>query len=210
MPKTIREVVVAYKKAAPLYDLMNRVYFFGRDKRFRSMLVERLKLNPDDAVLDLCCGTDLDFPFLLKKIKIRGTLFGVDLSSNMLQQAKGKIGSEGVNLVRSDAAHLPFRDENFDAILVSSCLKITPAYEKTIEEAARFLKLAGRMGILANNKPSRSLWLPGIILTKVLSAMAKIEFEINLKGHLSKKFIIIEDRRMHGDLVRFLMGEKIK
>ena len=207
MPKTIKEVVVAYKRAAPLYDLMNRVYFFGRDKRFRSMLVERLNLNPDDAVLDLCCGTGLDFPYLLKKTKIQGTLFGIDLSSEMLQQAKEKIGREGVNLVRSDAARLPFRDKTFDAILVSFCLKITPACEKTIEEAARVLKWAGRIGILANNKPSGPLWLLGITLTKVLGAMAKINFEIDLKAHLSKKFIIIEDRKMHGDLVRFLVGE---
>ena len=207
MLKTIREVVAAYNKSAPLYDLMNQVYFFGRDKRFRSTLAERLILKPGDAVLDLCCGTGLDFPFLLKKIKIQGTLLGVDLSSEMLQQAKKKVGSEGVNLVRSDAAHLAFRDKTFDAIIVSFCLKITPAYEKTIEEAARVLKPAGRIGILANKKPSGPLRLPGIILTKVLSAMAKIDFEINLKEHLSKKFMIIEDRKMHGDLVRFLVGE---
>mgnify|MGYP001109019617 FL=1 len=100
MAKTIREIVVAYNEAAPLYDLMNRVYFFGRDKQFRSMLVERLILKPGDAVLDLCCGTGLDFPFLLQKIKVRGRLLGVDLSFEMLQQAKKKIGSEGVSFVR--------------------------------------------------------------------------------------------------------------
>jgi len=210
MPKTIREVVAAYNKSAPLYDLMNRVYFFGRDKRFRSTLAERLILKPGDAVLDLCCGTGLDFPFLLQKIKNQGTLFGVDLSSEMLQQVKKKIGSEGVNLVRSDAAHLAFRDKTFDAILVSFCLKITPAYKKAIEEAARVLKLAGRMGILANHKPSGPLRLLGIILTKVLSAMAKIDFEIDLKEHLSKKFIIVEDRILYRGLVRFLVGEKIR
>ena len=207
MLKTIREVVAAYNKVAPLYDLMNQVYFFGRDKRFRSMLVERLILKPGDAVLDLCCGTGLDFLFLLQRTKVRETLLGVDLSSEMLQRAKEKVGSEGVSLVRSDAAHLPFRDETFDAILVSFCLKIAPTYEKTIEEAARVLKPAGRIGILANNKPSGPLWLPGIILTKVLGAMAKIDFEINLKKHLSKKFVIIEDRKMHGDIVQFLVGE---
>ncbi len=160
MPKAIREVVVAYNKAAPLYDLMNQVYFFGMDKRFRSMLAERLILKPGNVVLDLCCGTGLDFPFLLQRIKIQGTLMGVDLSSEMLQQAKKKIGSEGVNFVRSDAAHLAFRDKTFDAILVSFCLEITPSYEKAIEEAARVLKPAGRIGVLGNHEPSGPLRLP--------------------------------------------------
>ena len=210
MPKAIREVVVAYNKAAPLYDLMNQVYFFGMDKRFRSMLAERLLLKPGDVVLDLCCGTGLDFPFLLQKIKIQGTLMGVDLSSEMLQQAKKKIGSEAVNFVRSDAAHLAFRDKTFDAILVSFCLEITPSYEKAIEEAARVLKPAGRIGVLGNHEPSGPLRLPGIIITKVLSAMAKIDFEINLREDLSKKFVIAEERKMYGGLVRFLVGEKIQ
>ncbi len=198
MAKTIREVLVAYDRAAPLYGLMNQVYFFGRDKRFRSMVAEKLNLKPGDAVLDLCCGTALDFPFLLQKIKTQGTLLGVDLSSEMLKQAKKEIGSKGVHLVRSDAAHLAFRDKTFDAILISFCLKITPAYEKTIEEAARVLKPAGRIGVLGNHKPSGPLRLPGIILTKALSAIAKIDFETNLKEQLSKEFIIIEDRKMYG------------
>ena len=206
MPKTIGKVTVAYKKAASSYDLMNKVYFFGMDKRFRSMLAERLNPKPGDSVLDLCCGTGLDFPFLIEKIKNQGTLLGVDLSLEMLQQAKKKIGSEEVNWVRSDAANLPFRDETFDTVFVSFCLKITPAYEKAIEEAARVLKLVGMIGVLGNHKPSGLLRLPGTILTKVLSVMAKIDFEINLREHLSKKFMIIEDRKIYGGLVQVLVG----
>lgn len=74
--KTIREVVHAYKKAARLYDLMNLLYFFGRDKRFASMLVEKLTPDVNDTALNLCCGTGLDFPFLLKKTKKQGNAAG--------------------------------------------------------------------------------------------------------------------------------------
>jgi len=209
MPKTVDEVAVAYDKTAFFYDLMNQLYFFGRDKRFRSMLAERLAIKPGDVVLDLCCGTGINFPFLLRKIKIRGMLLAVDVSSEMLKLAKRKTGSKMVNLVRLDVAHLAFRDKTFDAIFVSFCLKITPTYEKAIEEIASVLKPKGRIGVLGNHKPSGLLRLPGILLTKVLSFMAKIDFEINLKEHLSKKFAIIEDREMHGGLVRFLVGEKL-
>ncbi len=208
MPKTTKGVEAAYDKAAPLYNLMNHIYFFAKDKRFRSMLVERLNPKPGDTVLDICCGTGLNFPFLLQKVKIRGTLLGVDLSSEMLQQAKRKAESEGVNLVRSDAAHLAFRDRTFDATLVSFCLKVTPTYEKAIEEAARVLKPAGRIGVLGNHKPSGPLRFLGIILTKVLSAMAKIDYEVNLKEQLSRKFRIIEDKKMYGGLVQSLVGGK--
>lgn len=209
MSKTTTEIEAAYNRVAPLYDLMNQVYFLGRDKKFRLTLVERLNLKPGDVVLVLCCGTGLDFPFLTQKITNQGTMVGVDISSEMLSQAKKKLESEEANLVRSDAAHLPFRDKIFDAIFASFCLKIIPAHEKAIEEAARVLKPAGRIGVLANQKPSGPLRLLGIIITKLLSAMAKIDFKINLKEHLSKKFKIIEEQRMHGGLVQFLVGEKI-
>jgi len=207
MPKTVDEVAVAYDKTAFFYDLMNQLYFFGRDKRFRSVLAERLAIKPGDVVLDLCCGTGINFPFLLQKIKIPGMLLAVDMSSEMLKLAKRKTRSKIVNLVRLDAAHLAFRDKTFDAIFVSFCLKITPTYEKAIEEAARVLKPKGRIGVLGNHKPSGPLRLPGIILTKVLSAISKIDFEIDLKEQLSKKFAIIEDKKMHCGLVRFLVGE---
>ncbi|NIR87433.1 class I SAM-dependent methyltransferase [Candidatus Bathyarchaeota archaeon] len=206
--KTFREVMAAYNKSAPLYDLMNQVYFLGSDKRFRAMIVERLKLKPNDAVLVLCCGTGLDFPFLFQKVKNQGILLGVDLSSGMLNQAKKRIASGVVDVIRSDVAHLPFCDKTFDAVLVSFCLKITPAYEQAIEESARVLKPAGRIGVLANSRPYGFLRLLGIVLTRILGAMAKINFEINIREQLSKRFAIIENRKIYAGLVRFLVGRK--
>ncbi len=210
MPKTIRDVLAAYDRAAPFYDLMNRAYFFGRDKRFRSTLVERLALKPGDTVMNLCCGTGLDFPLLLEKIAVGGFLLGVDLSFQMLQQAKKKTGSKRLDLVSADAAYLPFRDEIFDSILLSFCLKITPAYAKVIEETSRTLKQNGAMGVLANDRPSGLLRIPGIALTRLLGVMAKINFEIAPRKHLSKRFAILEDERKYGGLVRFLLAEKLK
>lgn len=139
--KTIREVVHAYEKAARLYDLMNLLYFFGRDKRFASMLVEKLTPDVNDTALNLCCGTGLDFPFLLKKTKNKVMLRGIDVSFEMLQQVRKKVRSvNALNLITSDAAHLPLRDRTCSAILVSFCLKVTPTYKKAIKEMARVLK----------------------------------------------------------------------
>jgi len=208
MEKTLKKITASYNKSAACYDLMNRVYFLGRDKEFRSMMVRRLKLKPNDTVLVLCCGTGLDFPYLLRQTQPLGLIVGVDLSPKMLHQAKRKIGSGSVNLVRSDAAHLPFPDGCFDAIIVSFCLKITPAYRQTVGESVRVLKSSGRMGILANKKPSEPLKLLGILFTKVLGAMAKINFEIKLEEHLSGDLRIVDDRKLYGGLVRILVAKK--
>jgi len=188
---------------------MNHVNFFGRDKQFRAFLVEGLNLKPGNTVLDLCCGTGLNLLPLRQKIKDHRLGLGVDISSRMLQQAKVKNGSKGIHFLNSDAASLAFRNEIFDAILPTFCLKITTTYEKTIEEVAQVLKSTGKFGILSNCKFTGFLKPLGTILSKILSTMAKINFDIDLKEHISKKFRIIEDKKMYGGLVRYLVGEKI-
>lgn len=208
MSKTVEEVSRTYDRAAPLYDLLNYIYFLGRDKQFRALLSEELNLKPDDIVLNICSGTGIDLPFLIPKIRNTGTLIGVDVSSEMIKQAKKKIKSKKVIFVRSDVGHLPFKKETFDTVLVSFCLKVTPMYKETINEVARILKPYGKIGVLGNHKPSGLLQLPGTIFTKVLSIKAKIDFEIDLREQLSKKFTIIEDQQLYGGLVQFLIGTK--
>ena len=202
------DIVATYDKAATSYNLMNRLYFMGRDRKYRSMLVDRLDLKPEHFVLNLCCGTGLDFPFLFEQAKTTGKLVGVDISSRILRQARKRDPNKDVELVRSDAAHLAFPDEAFDAVLVSFCLKVTPDYKKAVDEAVRLLKCGGRIGVLANHKPSGPLQLVGPMITSILSAMARIDFEIRLREFFSRKTTLVEDRKLHGGLVQLLVGEK--
>jgi demethylmenaquinone methyltransferase/2-methoxy-6-polyprenyl-1,4-benzoquinol methylase len=206
MKKSLRNVAEAYDRTAPFYDLINRVYFFGRDSQFRSILVENLNLKPNYTVLNLCFGTGLDFAFLHDKLDDQSTIIGVDLSIHMMHQSKQKKDSQKMNLIRADIGYLPFSDNTFHAIMVSFCLKITPTYNTTMKELVRVLKLNGRLGILANHKPQG---LMGKIITKILSATAKINFGINLTEHLPKELIIIKNQIMYGNLVELIIVKNI-
>jgi demethylmenaquinone methyltransferase/2-methoxy-6-polyprenyl-1,4-benzoquinol methylase len=210
MVRTLRTIAAAYNKIARVYDLMNRLYFFGKDKKFRSFLVARLSLKPGATVLDLCCGTGLNFSLLRQKINNHGLVVGVDISSKMLQQAKVKNGSNGLYFLNADAASLAFRDEIFDAGLLTFCLKITPTYKQAIGEVSRVLKSSGKLGILINSRFTGLLTPFGVVMSKILSVMAKINFELDLILHLSEKFRIIEDKRIFGGLVRFVVGVKLQ
>ena len=112
-----------------------------------------------------------------------------------------------MNLIRADISHLPFRDNTFNAIMVSFCLKITPTYDTSIKEMVRVLQINGRLGILANHKPQG---LVGKIITAILGATAKIDFDINLKEHLDDEITIIKNKIMHGDLVQLLIVENTR
>jgi demethylmenaquinone methyltransferase/2-methoxy-6-polyprenyl-1,4-benzoquinol methylase len=207
MKKTLRKVLAKYDNSAPFYDLMNSLYFFGKDKRFRSILIKKSNPKPGDIVLDLCCGTGLDFPFLLKRIGMHGTLLGVDGSSEMLRQLKKKRLGGNLNLIRSDAAHIPLRDKILNVILVSFCLRITPELDTVLEEVTRVLKSDGRLAVLANSKPTGILRILGIVVTRLISLRCKVNFEIDLNEYISRRFRILEDRKMLGGLVQLLIGK---
>jgi demethylmenaquinone methyltransferase/2-methoxy-6-polyprenyl-1,4-benzoquinol methylase len=125
MIKTLRAVEKAYDDAAPFYDIMNRIYFRGHDQQFRSMLVNALELSPESIILDMCCGTGLDYPFLRQAINQSGTIIGIDLSKQMLRRAQSK-GYRDLHLIRGDITQLPFRDHVFDACIITFCLHVTP------------------------------------------------------------------------------------
>jgi demethylmenaquinone methyltransferase/2-methoxy-6-polyprenyl-1,4-benzoquinol methylase len=197
----------SYNKTAYSYDILNRLYFLTKDNKYRSALAESIVDKPQGNTLVLCCGTGLDFPALLKKNEEQGTLVGVDISSEMLKQAKKKSFNK-VDLVMADAEHLPFKERTFSSILVSFCLKITPSVGEVIEEASSMLKPNGKLGILANNKPKGFWRIYSTIIVKLVGKMAKIDYKLDIRKYLSKSFKIIEDKKLYWSLVRFVIAKK--
>ncbi len=95
-----------YTWFAPLYDALSaeQVYRAGR-----RCAVSALDLQPGDRVLDIGCGTGLNFPLLLEAVGPTGRVVGVDASEHMLQAARVKLDSSSVRnvaLVQADAQTL--------------------------------------------------------------------------------------------------------
>lgn len=96
-----------YRSFAPLYDLLSAewpVYRAGR-----KIGIESLDLHPGDQVLDIGCGTGLNFGLLHQRTGPGGTIVGIDRSPNMLAQARRKATRKGwtnVILIEADATTL--------------------------------------------------------------------------------------------------------
>jgi ubiquinone/menaquinone biosynthesis C-methylase UbiE len=79
-----------YRRAAPGYDRHMR-----RFARWQRLAVERLELTAGETVIDVACGTGLNFPLIEDSIEARGRIIGIDLSAEMLAQARERVDSSG-------------------------------------------------------------------------------------------------------------------
>jgi trans-aconitate methyltransferase len=63
--------------------------------RWQHLAVERLELMPGETVIDVACGTGLNFPLIEDSIGPTGRIIGIDLSPEMLAQARERVVSSG-------------------------------------------------------------------------------------------------------------------
>jgi len=125
-----------YRKRASSYDDTIWVYrLIGmRERKYRRETVEALSLKPGDTVIDLGCGTGLNFPFLAKAVEERGRIIGVDLTDAMLDQARDRVqaaGWQNVDLVQADLAQYTFPTE-VAGILSTFAITLVPEYDEVI------------------------------------------------------------------------------
>ena len=88
MTPTTDNVNATYDRVAPMYEVINKLYFAGRDHRYQAQLIDRLDLLPGDRVFDLCCGTGLGLPHIRRRVAERGVVVRVDASSQMIRRAQ--------------------------------------------------------------------------------------------------------------------------
>ena len=127
---------------APIY---NPTHGWTLPKRRAARLALDVKLG--DRVLDLACGTGLNFPHLQELVGEEGQVVGLDLTPAMLDIARRMIDARGwknVAVREGDAASLPFDDASFAKVLISFALNIIPGYVKALEEVQRVLVPGGR------------------------------------------------------------------
>jgi len=108
-------------------------------------IVSGLDIEPGAMVLDVGCGTGVLFPMLLEKVGQARHIVGLDISSEMLRQAKAK--GYPVECVQGDAQNLPLQDETFDWVICNAVFPHFPDKLRALREIRRVLKDGGRLVI---------------------------------------------------------------
>jgi ubiquinone/menaquinone biosynthesis C-methylase UbiE len=157
-------LIEVYRKRAKHYDITSRFCpvpgFPVRTQRLRA--VQALRLRPGDSVVDIACGTGLNFPLIEEVIGPDGRIVGVDLTDAMLAQAQHRIETKGwsnISLVQADAADFDFPTE-VDAILSTYALTQVPECAEVIAHGAAALCGGGRWVVLDLKVPANApRWL---------------------------------------------------
>lgn len=134
------------KETKQYFDKQAKDYDNSSDGKFVRCLYEEIVKRavsfPAETVLDLGCGNG-NIIGLLKKEK-EARYYGVDLSDEMIQEARKRLG-EDVGLETADAADLPFQDEYFDLIICNASFHHYTNPEKAVSEMRRVLKKGGTL-----------------------------------------------------------------
>jgi len=142
------------------YDLINIISSFGIDRYWRNRLINNVKLNPNQKLLDVATGTgDIAFGFL-RKYKVSVT--GLDIARNMIKIAKQKAKkySGDIVFVEGDAEKIQFDKNIFDALTISFGFRNVGSYDTALSEFYRVLNKNGRIAILEFSKPTSRWFAP--------------------------------------------------
>src|SRR5215475_7657803 len=157
-------LIKTYRKKAKHYDITSRLYPvpFYPQRAQRLAAVHALGLRAGGSVIDIACGTGLNFEMIEEVIGPGGRIVGVDLTDAMLAQAQERIATNGwtnVSLVQADAVGFEFPTE-VDAILSTYALSHVPECAKVIAHGAAALSGGGRWVVLDLKVPDRTpRWL---------------------------------------------------
>ena len=147
------ELLDLYRRRAPRYDITANLYYLlgFREQAYRRKTVAALNLKPGDTVVEIGCGTGLNFSLIQDRIGPAGRLIGVDLTPEMLKQAKQRVAKRGwtnVDLIQSGASQYRFPSRT-NAILSTFAITLVPG---------------GRLAILDFRVPAWPDWLIRLFL----------------------------------------------
>jgi ubiquinone/menaquinone biosynthesis C-methylase UbiE len=157
-------LIETYRKKAKHYDITSRLYpapgYPQQAQRLRA--VQALCLRAGDRVVDIACGTGLNFALIEKAIGPEGRIVGVDLTDAMLAHAQDRIETNGwrnISLVQADAVDFEYPTA-VDAILSTYALSQVPECAEVIAHGAAALSEGGRWVVLDLKIPDNTpRWL---------------------------------------------------
>ena len=188
-------------------NLQRRVQRYGWDKAVRdyeagwraqlepaqSLMLEMAALRPGERVLDVACGTGLVSFRVLDAVGGGGSVFGTDISENMVQTARRlatERGYRNADFERFDAEAMSLEDASFDAALCALGMMYFPEPVAALQEMHRLLVPGGRAAAAVWGARARCGWADifPIVDARVSSDVCPLFFQLGTKDSLARCF----------------------
>ncbi|VAX27810.1 hypothetical protein MNBD_IGNAVI01-219 [hydrothermal vent metagenome] len=201
-----------YRRRSLNYDFTANLYYLigFREQKYRKESVALLNLKQGDTVLEIGCGTGLNFPILFKGIGKEGKVIGIDLTDKMLEQAENRIRKNKWNnfeLINIDAFEYLFEGK-VNAVISTFALTMIPEYEKIIRNISRALEPGNRFVVCDFKKPDQYPdWLInlGVFITKPFGVSLDLADRKPWKD-MEKYFLKVEVKEIFGGFAYIAVG----
>ncbi len=107
-------------------------------------------LRPGERVLDLGSGGGIDVLLSARRVGPSGYVYGVDMTSEMLQLARAnaaQAGATNVELVQGTIEDVPLPDAAVDVVISNCVINLSTDKPAVLDEMFRVLAPGGRIGI---------------------------------------------------------------
>lgn len=202
-----------YDRNARFYDFAVWGYYLVgmRIGSWRRMVVEALELRPGDTVIEVGCGTGLNFDLLQKAVGPDGKIIGIDISEGMLDRARALVRAKGwqnVELNCCSVSDFEFPD-GIDGIMATGVLTYEPEFDKVIERGTRALSSGRRWVVLDYKMPSgwQRIFAPVFIALGSSFGVSKDLMERHIWEAVERHLNNTKMRDLYGGFVYIVSGD---
>jgi arsenite methyltransferase len=107
-------------------------------------------LNEGETVLDLGSGAGLDVLLSARRVGPAGTVYGLDMTEEMLALARGNAAAanvQNVHFLKGLIEAIPLPSESVDVVISNCVVNLSTDKPAVLAEIARVLRPGGRIGI---------------------------------------------------------------
>lgn len=197
------------------YLILSNLITFGFYQRVIKSAIDLMNLKNGDKIIDFGCGPGENDILILKKLNFNGKVIGLDISDDMLIQAKKRAKRyKNFEIIRARIDdELPFNEE-FDHVFISFVLHGFENFdkEKILRNAYKVLKKGGHLNILDYSEFNlkRANFLIKLFFNKIECELAKEFINLDLSNFVEIfNFKVLNEYILGSGYIRLLVAEKM-
>jgi len=220
MQKSITRVTRSHEEARLFYNHISRIYDFSEglfERKYIHRGLQKLSVCEGAVILEVGVGTGESVVECAGLVGSSGKVYGVDISEGMLDVTRMKLRKANmlgrVELLNTDAVHLPFTDDFFHAVFMSFTLELfdTPEISTMLSECHRVVKKGGSIGVVSLSKKNDTVlsrmyeWIHELFPRALDCRPIFVEDAVNEAGFTTQEASLIS---MWGLPVEIIVGKK--